>query len=60
MAFFNRTSPLHRLGARVSLYLVLAFLATTALAQVPSLWVDTKPLPADTGDEGVSVPLTLP
>ena len=53
MAFSNRTSPLLRLGARGRLCLVLALLATTALAQVPSPWVDTKPLPVDTGDAGL-------
>ena len=31
----------------------LALLATTAFAQVPSPWVDTKPLPVDTGDAGL-------
>src|SRR5665811_376063 len=53
MAFSIRTSPLLRLGARVRLCLLLALLATTALAQVPSPWVDTKPLPVDTGDTGL-------
>ena len=53
MAFFNRTSPLRRLGARVRLYLLIALVAATAFAQVPSPWVDTKPLPADTGDAGL-------
>ena len=32
---------------------VLASSRTTALAQVPSPWVDTKPLPIDTGDAGL-------
>src|ERR1019366_6540273 len=53
MAFSNRTCPLLRLGSLVRLCLVLALLATTALAQVPSPWVDTKPLPVDTGDAGL-------
>ena len=53
MAFSNRTSPLLRLGSLVRRCLVLALLATTALAQVPSPWVDTKPLPVDTGDAGL-------
>src|SRR5664279_3474407 len=53
MAFSNRTSPLLRLGARVRLCLLLALLATTSLAQVPSPWVHTKPLPIDTGDAGL-------
>ena len=46
----------HRLpigGAAVRLCLLLALLATTVSAQVPSPWVDTKPLPVDTGDAGL-------
>src|ERR1019366_5455766 len=49
----NRTSSLRSLGTSVSLYLVLVLLATTAFAQVPSPWVDTKPLPVYTGDAGL-------
>ncbi len=49
----NRTNSLRHLGARVRLGLLIAFLATTAFAQVPSPWVDTKPLPVDTGDAGL-------
>jgi LmbE family N-acetylglucosaminyl deacetylase len=48
----SRTNPLRHL-VRVGLFLVLALLATTAVAQVPSPWVDTKPLPIDTGDAGL-------
>src|ERR1039457_3658266 len=57
MAFYNRTSPLRRLGARVRLCLLSALVATTAFAQVPSPWVDTKPLPIDTGDAGLKLML---
>ncbi len=53
MAFSNRTSPLLRSGACAGLCLFFALLATTAFAQVPSPWVDTKPLPIDTGDAGL-------
>ena len=37
--------------------LLLALLWTTAPAQVPSPWVDTKPLPVDTGSTGLKVML---
>jgi LmbE family N-acetylglucosaminyl deacetylase len=53
MPFSNRTSPLLRLRLLVRLCLLLALLPATALAQVPSPWVDTKPLPVDTGDTGL-------
>jgi len=35
------------------LCLLLTLLCTAALAQVPSPWVDTKPLPIDTGSAGL-------
>jgi LmbE family N-acetylglucosaminyl deacetylase len=50
----------HRLDTRsqaaltfARLCLVLTLLAPTAFAQVPSPWVDTKPLPIETGDAGL-------
>jgi LmbE family N-acetylglucosaminyl deacetylase len=49
----NRTNSLRRFGVRVTLGLLVALLATTTFAQVPSPWVDTKPLPVDTGDAGL-------
>src|ERR1700690_2709063 len=53
MAISSRTNPLRHFVTRVGLYVVLVLLATTALAQVPSPWVDIKPLPIDTGDAGL-------
>src|SRR6202142_3994898 len=53
MAISSRTNPLRHFVTRVGLYVVLVLLATTALAQVPSPWVDTKPLPIETGDAGL-------
>jgi LmbE family N-acetylglucosaminyl deacetylase len=49
----NRTSPLFRVRVLVRLCVVLALLGATAFAQVPSPWVDTNPLPVDTGDTGL-------
>ncbi len=54
MAFSNRISSLLRSGARFWLCLTLALLlAATVAAQVPSPWVDTKPLAVDTGETGL-------
>ena len=40
-----------------ALAFLLALLATTATAQVPSPWVDTKPLAVDTGTTGLKMTL---
>src|SRR3974377_1422076 len=54
MAIPNRTAgPELRHGAAARLCLLLALLCTTAFAQIPSPWVDDKPLPIDTGSTGL-------
>jgi len=54
MAPPNRTAgPELRPVAVARFCLLLAFLCTAAFAQLPSPWVDTKPLPIDTGSSGL-------
>jgi len=54
MAIPNRTAgPELRQGVVARLCLLLALLCPAAFAQLPSPWVDTKPLPIDTGSTGL-------
>ncbi len=58
MVFSNRTpSRTLRSGITASLCLLVALLTVTAPAQVPSPWVDTKPLAVDTGTTGLKLML---
>jgi len=58
MAIPNRTArPQSRPVVIAQLCLLLALLWTTASAQVPSPWVDTKPLAVDTGSTGLKLTL---
>src|SRR5512136_188154 len=51
MAFSKRTKL--RLVVIARLCFLLTVTCATACAQVPSPWVDTKPLPIDTGSTGL-------
>jgi len=54
MALPNRTAgPELRPGVIAWLCLLTTLLCTTGFAQVPSPWVDTRPLPIDTGSTGL-------
>ena len=53
----TRTLVRHRNMNLAALAFLLALLATTATAQVPSPWVDTKPLAVDTGTTGLKMTL---
>lgn len=56
MIFSNRTIR-RRLQIGVVSAVLLALCRTSALAQVPSPWVDTKPLSVDTGTTGLKLML---
>ncbi len=54
MALPNRTArPELRSGVVARCCLLLVLLCTAAVAQIPSPWVDTKPLPVDSGSTGL-------
>ena len=57
MTLHTRTLSAQRTLKITPLVLLLALLAATATAQVPSPWVDTKPLAVDTGTTGLKLML---
>ena len=55
MALSNLALPVSRLRRILAAYCVLLLLGTLGHAQVPSPWVDTKPLSVDTGVTGLKL-----
>jgi len=57
MAFLTLALPFSRLRRTLASSCVLLLLCSFGHAQVPSPWVDTKPLPVDTGVTGLKMTL---